>query len=398
MNSVEPTRHIVVFAAVGWRALSAVIHLLGVSILTHFFSRRITLQDVSSFSGIRNITWPRLLVLTTFFLSWSFLFSSGVVIGGVGLEYNQASCTLGIVNCIIFYASSKVSIYLFLLEKVHVVWSLNPRAKRFRSPMYVACLTFVCIYGLVAISLMIGAIALLRPDGACVIGLKRGPSITLLVYDLTINILFTALFLWPIYRARFRNARIRRVAVRTTWAAAVALTTSCVNILILTLMNGKQLGWICLTSCGTDVLINAAVLFWVTSGKGSTTNGRPRPPSLSLGDTDRPFVRPMEPPSATTTLTSSAPATPTSATHFCVSDYKSGPHDLPKLDLEAQLDKDSIDIVDVTACERGWRAGYLGHLTHTFGAVRSMLRRPEERPDVDFQVHSYVSSRSLRRC
>lgn len=36
-------------------------------------------------------------------------------------------------------------------------------------------------------------------------------------------------------------------------AAGVALTTSCVNILILTIMHGQQLAWVCLASCGTDV-------------------------------------------------------------------------------------------------------------------------------------------------
>ena len=38
-------------------------------------------------------------------------------------------------------------------------------------------------------------------------------------------------------------------------AAGVALSTSTVNTLVLTLMSGTQLAWVCLASCGIDVSI-----------------------------------------------------------------------------------------------------------------------------------------------
>jgi hypothetical protein len=38
----------------------------------------------------------------------------GMVIFGAGLESSRAACSLGIYLCIIFYASSKALIYLFL--------------------------------------------------------------------------------------------------------------------------------------------------------------------------------------------------------------------------------------------------------------------------------------------
>ena len=68
-----------------------------------------------------------------------------------------------------------------------------------------------------------------------------------------VNAFLTGMFLWPVARSSFRNSRVRRLAVRTLWSSLIALTTSCVNILILTLMHGRQLGWVCLGSCGTDV-------------------------------------------------------------------------------------------------------------------------------------------------
>jgi hypothetical protein len=55
-------------------------------------------------------------------------------------------------------------------------------------------------------------------------------------------------------------------------ASTVALTTSAVNMLILTLMDGRQLGWVCLGACSTDVVVNALVLFWVTGGGHGTSS------------------------------------------------------------------------------------------------------------------------------
>ncbi|CAE6475645.1 unnamed protein product [Rhizoctonia solani] len=92
----------------------------------------------------------------------------------------------------------------------------------------------------------------------------RDSSLSLLIYDLYINIFLTGMFLWPLFRSRLSNPRIRKMATRTLVAAFAALTTSTINIAVLTIMHGQQLGWVCLGSCGTDVTVNALVLFWVT--------------------------------------------------------------------------------------------------------------------------------------
>lgn len=48
---------------------------------------------------------------------------------------------------------------------------------------------------------------------------------------------------------------------------------SVTNLAVLTVLHGRELGWICLSSCTTDVLVNAVVLFWLTrprhNGEGS---------------------------------------------------------------------------------------------------------------------------------
>lgn len=68
---------------------------------------------------------------------------------------------------------------------------------------------------------------------------------------------------------------IRRMAIRTLVAATVALLTSAANIFVLTMLRGRELGWICLGSCSADVVINAIALFWVTR-----PSAHPSPDSL----------------------------------------------------------------------------------------------------------------------
>jgi hypothetical protein len=44
----------------------------------------------------------------------------------------------------------------------------------------------------------------------------------------------------------------------------VALTTSTINIAVLTLLDGTELGWVCLAACAADVAVNSLAVFWVT--------------------------------------------------------------------------------------------------------------------------------------
>lgn len=272
----------VVFPNPGMQSLSSVIHLLGVSVLGYCFARRTTFPDLSWNQIWSTITWPRLCVILVLADSWVFVFLSGVLVLGTGLSKDNISCSLGIYACIALYVLSKILTYIFLIEKVHVVWG-GAHQPRLKSPVYRICLITVTPYAVVLVLMLIGRIAYLRDDGACVIGLKRLASLTLLVYDLYINIFLTGLFIWPLARSKLINPRLKSVAIRTLVAAGAALTTSTLNIAILTIMDGRQLGWVCLGSCGTDVTVNAVVLFWVTaptsnnmvshSGPHPTANG-----------------------------------------------------------------------------------------------------------------------------
>ena len=104
------------FPSAGMHALSATIHLLGVTILAHLISRRAILRGNLT---LRDTSWPWKCVLLIFVDSWLFIFTSGVLILGFGLEQNDVSCSMGILLCIIFYGTSKLFIYIFLCSSSH---------------------------------------------------------------------------------------------------------------------------------------------------------------------------------------------------------------------------------------------------------------------------------------
>ncbi|KAJ3868204.1 hypothetical protein EV359DRAFT_77863 [Lentinula novae-zelandiae] len=264
----------IMFPSTGMQALSFLIYILGVSILSHCLSRRLAAEDWTSWNSIKEMTWARVCILLIFLDSWLFLFASGILTFGVGLESKEVVCEMAIYLCIIFYATSKLLIYSFLVEKVYLVWSPTVSSpQRTKSPIYLGCVAMITVYAGVIATMFAGKIFFLREsDGVCIIGLQQYSSLTLVVYDLIINIVLTLLFLWPVFKVNLMNPRLKSVATRTMLASAVALTTSTVNMLVLALLKGHENGWICLGSCGADVIFNALAIFWVTRRRGQTYN------------------------------------------------------------------------------------------------------------------------------
>ncbi|KAF8150078.1 hypothetical protein B0H34DRAFT_174524 [Crassisporium funariophilum] len=271
------------FPTPGLQVMSSLIHFLGLTILSHCLSRRIQYESLS-WEGLRSMPWPRMAVILMFCDSWLFLISSGVLVFGIGLEYSDRVCTAAIYLCIIFYSTSKFFVYAFLAEKVHIVWSPTVGIRRFESPVYLTCIVSVSLYCIV-MTLMLGGrpIHETAPNGACIIGLRPIASIPLLVYDLYINMFLTFMFLYPLIRSKMMSSGIRRLSIRTFIAALVALTTSTINIVVLILMNGRELGWVNLGACGGDIIVNAVAIFWVSSGKGNQQH----PSSSGLPPADR---------------------------------------------------------------------------------------------------------------
>ncbi|KAM0751548.1 hypothetical protein T439DRAFT_324733 [Meredithblackwellia eburnea MCA 4105] len=242
------------------RALVTTGYLISCCTLSAFLSKRIT-----SWSALKALSFARLLVIAVLMDSFLFVFTSAILVIGIGTSFNQIACQVGIWWCIFLYATSKICIYLFLMERVHLVFgnTAGGQVSRLKSPWYRVAMAFFTLWIGVAIAMIVGRIAYIRPDHACMIGLKLYATVPMLTVDAIVNLFLTTAFVVPIYKSRFGKAQT--LARNSIIAATAALITSFVNICILAIQDGKQLSWVCLGSCGMDVTINATIIYAITS-------------------------------------------------------------------------------------------------------------------------------------
>ncbi|KAF8751110.1 hypothetical protein RHS01_08671 [Rhizoctonia solani] len=259
----------IVFPNQSMQALSSVIHLFGCSILAFCFARRTTGEPFFSWHTWMSMSWPRLCVLLVFLdsqLAISVLqyvtvlhsvsnfgrlthaYVAGLLIGGAGMSSSFLNCALGIYACILLYAGSKMLIYSFLIEKVHVVWG-GTHQPRLHSKVYWGCLVTMMPYVAIVIMMLIGSlisgmIDRVSLDSENTQDGHEDSGCSFCGFD----------YLYHQHRCINHHA----------WAAT---------------------GWVCLGSCGADVTVNALVLFWVTDNiaQGGSENSPTHCPTNAPG-------------------------------------------------------------------------------------------------------------------
>ncbi|KAG9091342.1 hypothetical protein FRC06_000606 [Ceratobasidium sp. 370] len=260
--------------------LSALVYLLGITMVTWCIARTTESHPLRSRKALANMPWPRLCLLLTFVDSWLYLFLTGMLLHGAPPEHHISRCSVGMLACILLYGTSKGLIYLCLIERVHAVWSDG--MPRWKSPIYRFCFALLLPLGIIA-GVMIFQRTAFVYNGYCILGISRFSSLLLLTYDFCINIFLTVMFVTPLLRSNIRSAWLRAIALRTTIAACIALVSSGANVIILYVLDGKEMIWVCLGSCGVDVVVNAVVLFWAMQGPASSSGTKPQsirfPPS-----------------------------------------------------------------------------------------------------------------------
>ncbi|KAI9270752.1 hypothetical protein BDA99DRAFT_534860 [Phascolomyces articulosus] len=219
----------------------------------------------------RYLTYSRWLVIALYINSWAFTYTA-IILASTN-NGNSMSCLLSELACDVFYAGTKLTIYFWLVEKVWVVSAV--RKARMKTKSYKFHLLLMTPFVITFSLMLIYHIAELLEDGTCMIGLQPIASIPLLVYDFIFNLYMTILFVRPLLKAGksvstdWKSGRLHEVARRTLVASVVCLLASFANILVLTIMNGRERGVVCLTCCTIDVTVNVITIHWVTSNPAS---------------------------------------------------------------------------------------------------------------------------------
>ncbi|CAE6389046.1 unnamed protein product [Rhizoctonia solani] len=247
--------------------LSALVYLLGLTIISWCIANTTQKYPVWRRESWSNMPWPRLCLLLLFLDSWLYLFSTGLLLHGAPPEHGVDRCSIGMLVCILLYGASKGLIYLCMIERVHVVWSDG--MPRWRSPIYRFCFALLLPLGVIAGVMILQKTAFIH-NGYCILGISRFSSLLLLSYDFCTNIFLTLMFVGPLVRSSIRSPWLRAIAIRTTVAAFIALVSSGTNVLVLYVLEGKEMIWVCLGACGIDVIINCIALFWAMTGPGSS--------------------------------------------------------------------------------------------------------------------------------
>ncbi|KAF9912697.1 hypothetical protein EC991_009433 [Linnemannia zychae] len=213
----------------------------------------------------------------------------------------MTSCIMSIYSCISLYASSKIIIYLFLMEKVYVVTAVGSTRRDFF--LYKVNLGLLLPYSVI-IFLMIkyqhSRINNANWDvpehtyGHCDIGLGAPATFPLIFYDIFVSCWLTFLFIRPLMSSTSllqgpSKGKLRDVARRTLMGCIISLIISTGNVASLITSRGWERGLICLSCCTADVTLNAITIHWVTSrggriaGLGRTTRDRGTGKSVNSG-------------------------------------------------------------------------------------------------------------------
>lgn len=245
--------------------ISVVVSLVSLTIISSFLT-----QKYAAVKSWRMLPCAMWLVVAVYVDSFLFVFVTALLKYGLGVNSAYAVCDAAILLCLVGYVSTKVLIYLFLVEKAFII--RGGMKTRLRSKMWVFnAMGMLALYSIVIILNFVFRIAHLDTNGMCVIGMERPALLPLIIFDLIVNVYLTTLFLIPLSSLHsFRNVQLsqpslelRKIALRTFIGSLCTLTSSIVNLSVLTALNGEP-GWVCLLCCNCDVLFSAIMVHWVT--------------------------------------------------------------------------------------------------------------------------------------
>ncbi|KAF2788086.1 hypothetical protein K505DRAFT_286769 [Melanomma pulvis-pyrius CBS 109.77] len=272
-------------------------------------------------NALRKCNFTSILVLLLYFFGLGFILSTSIVESGQGLSTHKL-CYSSAMICLVFYTGNKLTIYLFLLERARIVRS--PFMPRHRDYLWLpGIIIIVGGFGTIAIIGYLSPIVELSAlDGRCRIGLPSQVSFPLLSFDVGVNILLTGVFLWllrpvlsfhglgtlggvcgnRVTRAvkrslgrtselesgsrssssndgntavfegederltRAINRNIKTLLWKSLIGSCAIMLPTVANMAQFYIMQGRELGWICLTICTLDVSWGIIVINWLTIG------------------------------------------------------------------------------------------------------------------------------------
>ncbi|GME64461.1 hypothetical protein GTA08_BOTSDO13014 [Neofusicoccum parvum] len=252
------------------KVISMLMSLVTLCVLSICITRRV--QRIRQWSALPLAAW---LIVIIYVDSFLFVFVTALF-KDIGLNNNPEICEGAILLCLICYMTTKIFIYLFLVEKAYIVRGSNK--SRFTDKLYLFNCCFMMLpYAIVVILNFVWRISYINNGGTCIIGMEKRAMLPLIIFDVAVNVYLTILFIVPLRKLysykNNSNTMLHTMAFRTFIGSCATLTSSVANLTVLMVLNGEP-GWVCLMCCNADILFSVLILHWVTSGDktGQTTN------------------------------------------------------------------------------------------------------------------------------
>ena len=142
------------------------------------------------------MTSIRLLPYLLYFFGIAFDISAAITVAGMVLHQETISACKGAMYvCLVFYCGTKICAQLFFIERAHAV--KKGLKTRLKDPFWLFFVLVVIIgFGTIVILVFLAPVGIVDGgDGQCRIGLPRKAVMTLMAYDILINLALTGVFL-----------------------------------------------------------------------------------------------------------------------------------------------------------------------------------------------------------
>ncbi|CAI6309562.1 unnamed protein product [Periconia digitata] len=260
---------------------------------------------VTQFEKKKKLQFMWILCQVQTVLALGLVVSGAILVYGLNLTtYKQ--CRASITVCLFLYFSSKIFLYIFYLERVHLVRSPDVFKRRHDKIWVIGMITVVGFFGGMALWAIATPHARIDiKDGHCRIGSDMVPSYTTFSSDIIINIALTGVFCWLIFPMLLNDARnpsqcgteasrperidrkpsvvrglltrksarndqlslsVKKMLKRNIIGSALTFFAGAINLVIYFVDATSQIAYVCFTLCIVDVVFGVLVVQWLTFG------------------------------------------------------------------------------------------------------------------------------------
>lgn len=162
-----------------------------------------------------------------------------------------------------FAGAAKLTTAWFLIERARLVTS--PLVPRLKNKLYLFNFGLSTLWFAALVLMLVFRESTIRaPDGECLISMGSGPAGAMIGIDAFLNIYYTSLFALPLFRGKWKNPKLKQLAVKSALAAVLTVSSSVANLGLLAAHHGTELSWVCLSTCTLDTVWCAVVLCALT--------------------------------------------------------------------------------------------------------------------------------------